>query len=179
MAERRMHRLRVLIVDDNNHMVKIVKTILRGFGVKELFDARDPSEANDLLRSSGVDLIITDFAMEPVNGCQFVRQLRASEDPTQKFVPVIMLSAYSEKTRVEAARDAGITEFCSKPVTAIELYNKLNAIINSPRSFVRTEVYFGPDRRRHSAANFSGDERRDADRDETVETPVSQEKMPA
>jgi predicted metal-binding transcription factor (methanogenesis marker protein 9) len=68
-------------------------------------------------------------------------------------------TAYAEKSRVEAARDAGVTEFCAKPVTAVELYRKVCSVINSPRSFVRTKMYFGPDRRRRSKA-FSGEERR-------------------
>ncbi len=179
MAERRMHRMKVLVVDDNHHMINIVKTILRGFGVKEFFDARSPSEAMDTLRSTPIDLVITDYAMEPMDGFEFVKHLRTSEHSPNKFMPVIMLTAYSEKSRVEAARDAGVNEFCTKPVTAVELYKKVRAIINAPRAFVRTGVYFGPDRRRHVIENFDGEERRDAERDETIEQPVSKEPLTA
>lgn len=171
--------MKVLVVDDNQHMVNIVKTILRGFGVKDFFDARDPSDALDLLRSTQIDLVVTDYAMEPMDGFQFVRSLRRSDDNLIKFIPVIMLTAYSERSRVEGARDAGVNEFCTKPVTAIELYKKVRAIINAPRAFVRTDVYFGPDRRRHSAENFGGEERRDKDRDETVEQPTDLERQTA
>lgn len=171
--------MRVLVVDDNQHMVNIVKTILRGFGVKEFFDARDPSDAFNLLRSTQIDLIITDYAMEPMDGCQFVRSLRRADDNPIRFIPVIMLTAYSERSRVEGARDAGVNEFCTKPVTAIELYKKVRAITNAPRAFVRTDVYFGPDRRRHSADGFDGEERRDKDRDETVEQPADLERQTA
>lgn len=179
MSERRMHRMRVLIVDDNQHMVNIVKTILRGFGIKEFFDAKDPSDALDLLRSTQIDLIITDYAMEPMDGFEFVRFLRKSDQSPNKFIPVIMLTAYSERSRVEGARDAGVNEFCTKPVTAMELYKKVRAIINAPRAFVRTNVYFGPDRRRHAPEGFNGEERRDSDRDETVEQPADREPQTA
>ncbi len=178
MAERRIHRMKVLIVDDNHHMVNIVKTILRGLGLKDFFDARSPIEALELLRTTPVDLIITDYAMEPVDGFQFVKKLRAAEDNQTRFVPVIMLTAYSEKSRVEAARDSGVNEFCTKPVTAEELYKKVRSIVNHPRTFVRTKAYFGPDRRRRDGDHFEGEERRDADRDETVEPPAPKTTVP-
>jgi DNA-binding response OmpR family regulator len=71
-----------------------------------------------------------------------------------------MLTAHSEKARVEAARDAGATEFCTKPVTAAEMFRKVAAVIDHPRHFVRSETYFGPDRRRREDPNFQGSERR-------------------
>lgn len=159
MNERKLERLRVLIVDDNHHMINIVKTIVRGFGVKELFDARDPVEAFDILRSTQLDIVITDFAMEPINGCEFIQLIRTADDSPNPYIPIIMLTAYSEKSKVEAARDAGVNEFCAKPVTATELYRKVGAVINTPRSFVRTSNYFGPDRRRRKM-EIKGAERR-------------------
>src|ERR1700761_3490576 len=102
---RTIEHLKVLVVDDNHHMVSIVKTIMRGFGVKEFCDAKNATDAYDLFRTEGFDLIITDHAMEQMNGCEFARLIRAGEDSPNHYVPIIMLSAYSERLRVEAARD--------------------------------------------------------------------------
>jgi two-component system, chemotaxis family, chemotaxis protein CheY len=159
--DRLMERLKVLVVDDNHHMINIVKTILRGFGVKDFFDASDAAEAFNLIRGTPVDLIITDYAMEQMNGCDFTRMVRNAEESPNHFLPIIMLTAYAERSKVEAARDAGVTEFCAKPVTAVELYRKVVSVINTPRSFVRTQVYFGPDRRRRKDDNYRGEERRE------------------
>lgn len=159
---RMLEQVKVLVVDDNHHMINIVKTILRGFEVKDFFDAYSATEAFQIIRNSTIDLIITDYAMEPINGCEFTRLVRTAEDSPNRFVPIIMLTAYAEKSKVEAARDAGVTEFCAKPVTATELYRKVCAVINSPRSFVRTSMYFGPDRRRRKDGNYQGKERREA-----------------
>jgi hypothetical protein len=63
---------------------------------------------------------------------------------------------------VEAARDAGVTEFCAKPVSAAELYRKVRVAINAPRSFIRTPLYFGPDRRRRDDVSYDGKERRES-----------------
>ena len=161
MSGRKMDRLRVLIVDDNHHMINIVKTILRGFGIKEFFEARDPVDAFDRLRATHIDMVITDFAMDPIDGCEFVRLIRTADDSPNRYIPIIMLTAYSERPRVEAARDAGINEFCAKPVTAMELYRKVVSLVNAPRPYVRTSGFFGPDRRRHPDDDFEGDNRRE------------------
>lgn len=154
-------KLKVLVVDDNSHMIKIVKTVLRSFDAKDLFDASDVNDAIDIFRGTTIDLVITDLAMEPQNGCDLVRWIRTAPESPNTFTPIIMLTAYAERSKVEAARDAGINEFCAKPVTPLELYRKVCYVINSPRSFVRTSVYFGPDRRRRRHDDYTGDERRD------------------
>ncbi len=156
-----LERLKVLVVDDNPHMVSIVKTILRGFGINSIYDARDGADARRTIRDIQFDLIIADFAMKPMDGCEFTRQLRCDETCANRFVPIIMLSAYAERSKVESARDSGITEFCAKPVTVSELYRKFVLVTNSPRPFVRTKAYSGPDRRRRKESMHDGPERRE------------------
>jgi CheY-like chemotaxis protein len=155
-------KLKVLVVDDNQHMTSIVKTILRGFGVKDSFEAHNADDALDLLRSQPVDLIVLDYAMDPLDGPQLARMIRTGPESSHTFAPIIMLTAYAEKSKVEAARDAGVTEFCAKPVSAAELYRKVRVAINAPRSFIRTPLYFGPDRRRRDDVSYDGKERRES-----------------
>ena len=71
-----------------------------------------------------------------------------------------MLSAYSDEDRVRLARDHGVTEFLAKPFTADIVLQRLEEVIENPRSFVRTASYFGPDRRRNTSPDYSGAERR-------------------
>lgn len=155
-------RVRVLIVDDNGYMLTILRTILHGFGIKQIHESRDPADAFDLVRSDSIDIIITDYQMEILDGLDFVRLVRTADDSPNPLIPIIMLSAYSEKSRVESARDAGVTEFCCKPITAKEMFAKIAAVINEPRPFIRNKTYFGPDRRRMATedSNYKGTERR-------------------
>jgi two-component system, chemotaxis family, chemotaxis protein CheY len=74
-----------------------------------------------------------------------------------------MMTGHSEKSRVTEARDAGVTEFVVKPITAKAIFDRLNAVIFKPRPFVKTEGYFGPDRRRTDARGFKGPYRRATD----------------
>lgn len=161
----KLENVSVLIVDDNTHMINIVKTILRGFGIKMFFEATDAAEAFDIVRTDGPDVIIVDYQMDLLDGTDFARLVRTGEDIIDPFVPIIMLSAHSERKRVLSARDAGITEFYCKPVTAEDLYKKFCSIVNSPRQFVKTSTYFGPDRRRHNDKNYKGVLRRKTDQD--------------
>jgi len=141
-------------------MRAIVRTILRGFGIQDVFNSADAVAAFDSLRSAPVDLLIADFAMGPVNRCDLTRLKRTASDSPNPFIPVIMLTAYTERSKVEAASDAGVTEFCAKPITAADLYRKISVAVNTPRPFVRTRMYFGPDRRRRPGAQLQGPERR-------------------
>jgi len=163
MAKRNLERLRILVVDDNHHMINIVKTLLRGFGIKSFYECRDAVEAFDLFRSEPIDFIIVDYQMDILDGCDFIRLVRTADDSPNQYIPIIMLTAYSERSKVESARDAGVTEFLCKPVTAIELYKKVSSVINAPRSFVRTSGYFGPDRRRIIKNSYKGPTRRETD----------------
>lgn len=159
-----LDQLRVLVVDDNHHMVMIVKTILRGFGIKQIVDAKDAAEALSRLRETRVDLIVVDYQMSFLDGVELVRLIRSANDVPDATLPIIMLTAHSERSRVLAARDAGVTEFCAKPVTPKDLWLKINACLSAPRSFVRAESFTGPERRRRRQASFSGTERRGGDR---------------
>lgn len=156
-----LERVRFLIVDDNAHMINIVKTILRGFGAKHIFDARDAAEGLHSLKHDSIDIVITDYQMEVLDGIDFIKLLRNSSDSPNRYVPVIMLTAHSERSHVVAARDAGANEFCCKPVTALELRNKVAAVVDHPRPFIKTGNYFGPDRRRKLDPNYQGPERRE------------------
>jgi CheY-like chemotaxis protein len=155
-----LDKVRFLIVDDNVHMLNIVKTILRGFGAVHVIEAKEPVEAIHRLRNDQIDIVVLDYVIGEEDGVAFLRKLRNDHDSPAPYVPVIMLTAHSERARVEAARDAGATEFCAKPVTAAEMIRKVAAVIDRPRPFVRSDSYFGPDRRRRDDPNFRGPERR-------------------
>lgn len=157
--------LRVLLVDDNQHMRAIVTTVLSGVGVKQVRETRDGAEALESLRDWPADLAIVDFQMVPVDGVEFTRMVRNAPDSKNPYLPIIMMTGHSEKSRVFDARDAGVTEFVAKPLTAKAVLDRIQAVIYRPRPFVRTATYFGPDRRRRDDPAFSGPWLRSTDQD--------------
>lgn len=158
-----LHQLRILVVDDNPHMLKIVRTILNAFGVDHIFEAESAREGLDIARHESIDIVIADYQMEPETGLDLIRKLRNEDQNSNPLIPIVMLSAYSERTRVIAARDAGVNEFCCKPITAKDLFAKISAVIDRPRAYVRTKEFFGPDRRRHDPNKYKGPKRRSDD----------------
>ncbi len=153
-------KVRVLVVDDNRYMLAIVKTILQGFGVMEVTEIRASEAAFPAFNETAPDIVIVDYVMEPLDGIAVTRLIRLSPESKNPYVPIIMLSAFAQPAQVWAARDAGVNEFLVKPVVPGDLYKKLVSVIYHPRPFVRTQHYFGPDRRRHKKSDFQGSDRR-------------------
>ncbi len=154
------NRLKFLIIDDNAHMRRIVRQLVHGFGSREIFEAEDGAAGLEVFLAQKPDIVITDWAMPLYDGIEFTKTVRSSDSPVTRFVPIIMLSGHSEKRNVIEARDAGVTEFLTKPVAAKSLYERILSVVLAPRPFIRTKDYFGPDRRRSVNAKYTGPERR-------------------
>jgi CheY-like chemotaxis protein len=155
--------LKALIVEDNAHMRSLLRALLNSIGVKDIAEASHGQAAIDLLRERKSDLVLSDLAMKPMDGLEFTRYVRNHEHSPNPFVPIIMISGHTEKYRVEAARDAGVTEFLAKPITAHTLFSRIAEIVERPRAFVRCDSYFGPDRRRRGIEDYAGPRRRKED----------------
>src|ERR1700733_628928 len=143
MSGYKFDRLRILVVDDNQHMRKLVMTILQAFGTSQIFEAADGDAAWAILRDASPDVILLDWMMEGMNGIDLAKMIRTSAASPNPFVPIIMLTGYTNLDCVRHARDAGINEFLAKPVSVKSVLSRLIAVIEHPRSFVRTKTYFG------------------------------------
>ena len=158
-----LESLRVLLVEDNAHMRHILQTVLAGIGLRQIREAADGHAALALLKSWNADFVVADFRMSPMDGVEFTRQVRCGTDSANPYLPIIMMTGHADRTRVMEARDAGVTEFVVKPMTAQAILDRINAVILRPRPFVKCEGYFGPDRRRREDPRYSGPMRRHAD----------------
>lgn len=156
--------LKILIVEDSIHMRVLLCEILKAVGVRQIFEAGDGAEGLQMLRSQPIDIIMTDLSMQPLDGIDFVRLLRRSPDSPNPMCPVIMITGHSTAARVNEARDAGVTEFLTKPLTARGVIARISQVIDHPRPFVRSDDYFGPDRRRKKDLAYAGPMRRVQDR---------------
>lgn len=161
-----IERMSFMIVDDNKHMRVLVKHILNSFGVRNICEASDGADAFKELKTFSPDIVICDWEMDPLDGIDFVRLVRKGEDSPNHFMPIIMLTGYTETSRVLEARDAGIHEFLAKPISAKALYSRIRSIIDNPRQFIRAPMYFGPCRRRSTSSTYRGPNRRQAPADE-------------
>jgi two-component system chemotaxis response regulator CheY len=155
--------LKILLVDDNHYMRVLLGEILRAIGVKDILEANDGAEGLQMMRDNGIDVVMTDLSMQPLDGIDFVRLLRNSPDSPNQLAPVIMITGHSTYARVNEARDAGVNEFLAKPLTARGVVERLHQVVENPRPFVRSDDYFGPDRRRRADPHWDGPARRATD----------------
>lgn len=156
-------KISVLIVEDNQPMLELAKSLLNTFGVTDIYTARDGGEGFDEFCHHSPDLVIADWMMKPVDGIRLAYEIRNNPRSPNPFVPIILMTGFSEKRRVFEARDSGITEFLVKPFNVRDLYRRVSQVIERPRQFVKSDDFFGPDRRRAKREDYRGPMKRQSD----------------
>ncbi|MAQ70950.1 MAG: response regulator [Alphaproteobacteria bacterium] len=158
----------VLVVEDYGFMADLISSMLREFGIGKILIAENGEDAKDLIRfnASGssdtkpMDIVLTDWLMPEVSGVELLKWIRSSEKDNIRFLPVVLLSAYTSEKVVSVARDNGANEAIVKPVSGKMLADRILHIVNHPRAFVKTPDFFGPDRRRKDKVYESEDRRK-------------------
>ena len=120
----------VLIVDDYNTMVRIIRNLLRQLGFEHIDDANDGSSALAKMQERKYGLVISDWNMEPMTGYDLLQQVRA--DPELSETPFIMVTAESKTENVIAAKRAGVSNYIVKPFNAQTLQSKIEAVFATP-----------------------------------------------
>ena len=117
----------VLVVDDYQTMIRIIRNLLIQLGFKNIEDARDGRQALDKLNGGKFGLVISDWNMEPMTGYELLQQVRASD--SLKTTPFIMITAESKTENVIAAKKAGVSNYIVKPFNAETLKGKLKTVL--------------------------------------------------
>lgn len=152
--------LTFLIAEESHFMLAQLRQQLRGIGTGALYEAEDGEEAFSLLCSKKPDFVIIDSGMDPVSGLIFVRQARTSKNNPNPQVPIIVLVATPNATKLAEARDVGATEILTKPVSAKLLFERIQHILKNHRQFIEKGSFVGPDRRRRLLDDTVKPERR-------------------
>ena len=159
----------VLLVEDSEYMSALMCSMLKAFGVGDILTCKDANEAIAILtitqarRKSrfvtDIDIIITDWLMPGGSGEELIDWVRAHEDDSLRFMPIILVSAYTTEKVIAMARDHGANEAMTKPLSAINLASRICNVIDNPRPFIQAPDYFGPDRRWQDMV-FAGENKR-------------------
>lgn len=155
-------RASVLVVDDSVWMRVILRQMLKSLGFSRIQEAESGEAALSLVEAAPPDIVLVDWDMKPMNGLELTRRIRRLPGEA-RYIPVIMISAYSTLGNVLAARNAGVNEFLVKPASPQTMYHHLVAVIERPRLFVEAPGYSGPDRRRRGASEENAPRRRSSD----------------
>ena len=130
-----MEKLKILVVDDESRMRKLVKDFLEREG-HTIIEAVDGMEAMDIFyENKDISLIILDVMMPRMDGWQVCREVRALSQ-----VPIIMLSARGEERDELQGFELGVDEYISKPFSPKILVARVNAILKRGGSAVSEDL---------------------------------------
>lgn len=158
MENLNLTQLSILIAEKRPNMITMLRGILRELGVRKVYEASTPESGFEEFNLKGPDIVLIDWG-PGFDGIGLLNKIRKDAHSKNPLVPIVMVTAHGEIERVIEARDAGMTEYLTKPISGKRLYQRIAAVVKSNRSFIRNSKFFGPDRRRHKKEH-SGDDRR-------------------
>jgi two-component system chemotaxis response regulator CheY len=159
MDKSELIKLRVLVADPSPYLAGLTTGMLRTIGIKASSEVYSSGDVASALSRLPYDIIILDRDIEPGGGVAITRRLR-TQAGLNRDTPVVLTFAEINEAQLLEARDAGVTEFIRKPMSAAVLELRLKATLLNPREFVDVDAYTGPDRRRRSVGPATGSERR-------------------
>ncbi|MEX0692917.1 MAG: response regulator [Rhodospirillales bacterium] len=119
--------MRVLIVDDYQTMLRVLKSLLRQLKFTSIDEASNGADALEMLQKGDYGMVISDWNMEPMDGLELLCAVRA--DDALKDMPFIMITAESTTEKMIRAKKAGVSNYIIKPFTAETLKTKLVSVL--------------------------------------------------
>ena len=134
MAKIDMKTIKVLVIDDEDFMRKLVVRVLQDIGVNNVVTASNGAEGLGSVQALGqsIDVIICDLEMPTMNGFEFVEKLRSLPEQDRAAIPVVILTGHSDEEHVTRAVSLGINGFLVKPIAKQALEDRLSKAIMSP-----------------------------------------------
>ena len=139
---------RVLVVDDDHYMRKLLRSLLLSNGIKEINEVQSASAGLDAICALNPDVVLLNWDMPDDGGAEFMRRVRSPDTFPVPHVPVVMLTSNHSRETVMNAVRRGVNEFLCKPVSAKALYERILSIRAKPRPMVRKGDYYGPEPRK-------------------------------
>lgn len=119
--------IKIMVVDDFATMRKVIRNLLKQVGYENIVEAEDGVIALRTLKSSKIDLVISDWNMPNMTGLELLKAVRSDED--LKSTPFLMVTAEALQDNVITAVKAGVSNYIVKPFTADVLNDKITKIL--------------------------------------------------
>lgn len=118
---------KVLIVDDYQTMLRVIRNLLDQIGFKDIDEATDGQMASEKMKAKQYDLVISDWNMEPMSGIDLLKSVRGEGNK----IPFIMVTAESKTENIIAAKQAGVNNYIVKPFNATTLKSKIQSVMGA------------------------------------------------
>lgn len=160
-----------LLVDRNHYCRALVAQMLRGFGLTHIGTCESAAAAMDYMKHNPVDLCLIEADLPDMTGADLIRWIRREQKEPLRFVPIIVLSGYTQLRMLTAARNAGANLVLKKPLSTQALFDRIAWIGRTKRAYIETANYVGPDRRFHNVMPPDNAYKRETDNSEDVAAP--------
>lgn len=161
MAKTDLADLRVLLVGGRTGYVQVLRTAFSLLGMRRISGVQDGARAVEMLRSQSFHAVFCDADIGKVGKLSFAAAARQTPGILNPMTPLFLVCSLARRRHVEQARDAGVTDVLTHPVSAATIARKLEAAIASPRPFIAAPAFFGPDRRTaQRSSGWHGEDRR-------------------
>jgi two-component system chemotaxis response regulator CheY len=137
----------ILVADPNSYIRRLIFGMLRGFGANKLLEVDGATSLVEALTNQKIDILLCDARFPPSGGLALTKNIRRDIHNENRTMPILIMCSDGREATVKRARDAGANMVIAKPISAKGLYDRLAWIAFSPRKFIDTATYFGPDRR--------------------------------
>ena len=119
--------IRILVVEDNANIRKLLLNILKSMGYKNVTEADNGKTAWGKLQEGEYDLVMTDWMMPEMDGLELVKKIRADSEEL-KEIPILMITATDKQEDVSEAAKWGINGYIVKPFSVKTIFAKLNQV---------------------------------------------------
>lgn len=157
----RLGSIKILLVDDDHYMRKVVRTMLASLGVNHVHEACDGAEGLDAVLKYNPDIVFVDWDMPMLNGLQFIQMVRSPGEFPAPDVPIILLTGHSDHWRVKEAARCGVHEYLLKPVSTKSLLDRITAVLVKPRQMMQFDGCYVPAPRKLVVLDAGGDPNED------------------
>lgn len=139
---------RILLVENNKMMRRLVRDMLLNFRVKQhnIVEVSTVDDALEHVYTRTFDLVILDFFLGDLDGGDFTHHIRGDARCPNRKVPILLITASPNHEKVLKVLEAGVNEVLAKPIAPSALYYRMFALWSRPRPFVISDDYIGPSR---------------------------------
>jgi len=156
-------QIEALVVDADQYSTQILGQILRGFGLSRQIVIESAEEAKRRLASAHFDLLICDAILPDAHASDLIKWMRRQPALNIKYMPIVVLTGYTQFSNVVTLRDSGANIVVRKPVSPNVLFDHIAWSARTERPFIETDNFIGPDRRFKNTGPPDGAGRRKTD----------------
>jgi CheY-like chemotaxis protein len=136
--------VKLLVAEDSSAMRRILVDMLRSIGFERIYEAKDGKRAWSTFCTYNPDIVLADWFMPEMTGLELTRRIRRDPMSPNRYALIMLVTAYTERYRVQEAIESGVHDFVSKPVRPHDFYRRLYRLVEDDREFIETRQYFGP-----------------------------------